>query len=355
MMFASGRRPVVIFRADAGEEIGLGHVVRCLSLARALQNEKVNCLFVSSSGVPRQLVIEKGFEFIDLHSSHKDPTAELEALIRTIQRCAPVFVVVDGYFVTESYLKAVRECCPVVYLDDIKAFAYPSDVLVNYNVYGPDWKQDYIKNQASFGTKLLLGPRYAPLREEFENLPGHQTAERVQRVLLSTGGSDSLGIMCRLLKAIGAMPEWSGIEFHAVVGALNPYREQIEQMACGMGNVRVHFQLRQVADLMCRCDVAVSAAGSTLYELCACGVPTVTYVLADNQIPGARAFDRQGLIMMAGDCRELGTEKKIISQLKRLIADAELRKQTSRQMQQAVDGKGAWRLAQALLSFAKAE
>ena len=136
---------------------------------------------------------------------------------------------------------------------------------------------------------------------------------------------------------------------------MNPHREQIERMASEMGNVRVHFQLRRVADLMCQCDVAVSAAGSTLYELCACGVPTVTYVLADNQIPGARAFDRQGLIMMAGDCRAQGTEEKIISQLQRLIADSNLRELTSRQMQQVVDGKGAWRLAQALLSFVKAE
>lgn len=169
-------------------------------------------------------------------------------------------------------------------------------------------------------------------------------------MFLSTGGSDSLGIMCRLLKAIGSMPEWSGMEFHAVVGALNPYREQIEQMARRMDNVKVHFQLRQVAELMCRCDVAVSAAGSTLYELCACGVPTVTYVLADNQIPGARSFDRRGLIVTAGDLRQQEAEKTIVSQLQRLMANAALREQISARMQQAVDGKGALRLARALLS-----
>lgn len=346
---------MIVFWVDSGVQIGLGHLMRCLSLAEQLYAIGECCQFLLKDETARRIAADRGFNAIRLESVGLQDDVNSQQVMTLIKNRDVTSVIVDSYAVTADFLRRLRTYAPLIYLDDMKAFSYPCDVLVNYNIYGPDWEQDYTERQTSFGTRLLLGPQYAPLRKEFDNLPQHQIAKQVQRVFLSIGGSDSFGIMCRLLKAISFMPEWSEIEFHAVVGAMNPHREQIERMASEMGNVRVHFQLRRVADLMCQCDVAVSAAGSTLYELCACGVPTVTYVLADNQIPGARAFDRQGLIMMAGDCRAQGTEEKIISQLQRLIADSNLRELTSRQMQQVVDGKGAWRLAQALLSFVKAE
>ena len=344
---------MIVFLVDSGAQIGLGHLMRCLSLAEQLHAMGECCQFLLKDEAARRIAADRGFNAIKLERVGLQDAVNSQQVMTMFKKWDVASVIVDSYAVTTDFLRRLRTYAPLIYLDDMKAFSYPCDVLVNYNIYGPDWEQDYTERQASFGTRLLLGPRYAPLRKEFDNLPLHQSAKQVQRVFLSTGGSDPLGIMCRMLKAISFMPEWSGIEFHAVVGAMNPYREQIERMASEMGNVRVHFQLRQVADLMCQCDVAVSAAGSTLYELCACGVPTVTYVLAANQIPGASAFDRQGLIMMTGDYRTQGTEEKIILQLQRLMADAKLRELTSRRMQQTVDGKGAWRLAQALLSFVK--
>ena len=97
-----------------------------------------------------------------------------------------------------------------------------------------------------------------------------------------------------------------------------------------------------MSELMSICDVAISAAGSTLYELCACGVPTITYVIADNQIDGAREFERKGLMIKSGDLRETDYDcRSLINNLRDLISDNIKRKTMSESASMIVDGNGA--------------
>ena len=107
-----------------------------------------------------------------------------------------------------------------------------------------------------------------------------------------------------------------------------------------------------MSEIMRECDVAVSAAGSTLYELCACGVPTVTYVFADNQINGADEFSRLGLMINAGDIRETNYEcDSILYSLRKMIEDSEIRTSISYKMKSVVDGNGAERIIKYLYSI----
>ena len=97
--------------------------------------------------------------------------------------------------------------------------------------------------------------------------------------------------------------------------------------------------------LMRMCDIAVSAVGSTLYELCACGIPTITYVVADNQIPGAEAFERMGMVVSLGDIRgRENVECDVIRMVLDMARDLKKRQYMSRRMQDMVDGYGAKRL-----------
>lgn len=337
---------MIAFLPNCGITVGLGHLMRCLSLADRLRDMGEECRFFLSDKTACELASQRGFA-VEWLERKESGTAGLHG---TLKNSGARLFVVDSYSVTSEYLGMLRDYAPVVYLDDVKAFSYPCDVLVNYNIYGTDWEQSYKANQQEFGTKLMLGPQYVPLREEFENLPVRKAAGRVQKVFISTGGSDLQNVMHRLLTMIGSVKEWQSIEFHAVIGALNPYKTELEQAAREMQNIKLHIQERKIAQLMCQCDVAVSAAGSTLYELCACGVPTVTYVLADNQLPGACAFEARALMKMAGDCRVHKIEERIFVCLQELVESASLRSDISRRMQETVDGKGAQRLAMALRS-----
>lgn len=340
-----------MFRADAGADIGYGHVMRCLSLARALRKMKMRCIFVSCNSVPHKVIAQNGFELFVLNTDEKEMLSELEKVRQLIGKLSPRFIVVDSYRVSSAYMRALRELAPLIYIDDVKAFPYPCDVLVNYNIYGEDWLQDYQSGQAEFATKLLLGLQYVPLREEFACCLPHTIRWRVKNILVSTGGADTQDMTRRTLALIRRNSKWCDIQFHFLVGALNPYKHQIKEMASKMGNVKLHFQAKNISGLMQACDMAVSAAGSTLYELCACGTPTVTYILADNQISGAKAFAEQELILVAGDCRYAGFEKKLSERMETMISSRELRQVTSKRMQSHVDGTGAMRLAGDLLKL----
>lgn len=98
-------------------------------------------------------------------------------------------------------------------------------------------------------------------------------------------------------------------------------------------------------------DLAVTAGGTTVYELCACGTPSVCYVLADNQLQNVQALTGAGLMLFGGDVREAGGVVGMLRQIDRLLADAFLRAEMSRRMQQLVDGKGAARIAEAILGL----
>ena len=127
------------------------------------------------------------------------------------------------------------------------------------------------------------------------------------------------------------------------------YNDILNELS-GTQNIIVHKDVKDMLSLMCSCDIAVSAAGSTLYELCACGVPTITYVLADNQINGEKSFVESGSMISIGDIR---TDKmycnKMIDQIINLSRDYDLRKVISKKQGMITDGCGADRLADLLI------
>ena len=345
------RDACVIFRADAGKSIGYGHVMRCLSLAQALREMRVHCTFASSDSVPKDTVTKQGFQFTSLDSGEGDMLGELDQLSQLADKLHPCLIVVDSYRVTDKYLRSVRKLASLVYIDDVKAFPYPCDVLVNYNIYGAQWTADYQKEQNPFSSRLLLGTQYAPLRQEFAACPRRAIAQDVKKVLVSTGGADCQDMTRRILDLLRRNSQFADIEFHFLVGALNPYRTQIEAVAAKMENVKLHIQENNISKLMQTCDVAISAAGSTLYELCACGTPTITYILADNQIPGAKAFAEKKLMLLAGDCQDEQFGRRLLKCMVELIGSCKMRKDMSARMQDEVDGLGAGRLAKELLGI----
>lgn len=102
---------------------------------------------------------------------------------------------------------------------------------------------------------------------------------------------------------------------------------------------------------MQKADIAISAGGTTLYELCACGTPTISYAFADNQLDNVKQFQEDGLIDYAGDARIDDIAKNVNQYLKKYQDDWQLHEKKSEKMQEMVDGKGAMRLAEALMKF----
>ena len=331
---------MILIRADANEIIGTGHVMRCLSIARVFADKGKEVMLVTADHKGDSLIRSRGFDVLCLESEYND--MDSEDIVPVIGEYKPELLIIDSYFVTKDYFNKVHSLCRVAYIDDINEEIWDIDFLIDYNIFGT--VIDYSGYENS-GTSLLLGPEFAPLRSEFKNVPKH-IIKPVMDVMVSAGGSDPEQITEKIME--GICSEWKDICFHFVVGALNPRLDKIKSLLTT--NMVLHINEQDMSGLMQKCDMAISAAGSTLYELCACGTPTITYTLADNQLLAAEEFERQGLMINAGDCRNnLKFLENIRNSLDYYANNIEKRTLLSSKTQLLVDGYGAERIVDRLI------
>ena len=342
---------MILFRADGNAQIGSGHIMRSLSIADAFRVKQKTCLFVLADKTFQSFIEDRGYETCILDSDYRDMDAELEKIKQIVCSYNPQMIIFDSYYVTRKYLQELKSLARLIYIDDLASFAYPVDVLVNYNAYGPniDYNKLYF-NEKILLPKTILGIRYAPLREMFQCVSKREQSKEVKNILVSTGGADSIHLALRLVQYIAC--DTQSQAYHFLVGAMNSDFARIKKNAEKNSNIHIHHNVKNMKSLISSCDLAVSAAGSTMYEIAACGVPMITYVLADNQIYGAEAFDKLGLAVSCGDLRNKeDVAKTLMNSVDRLAKDFILRKQIGEKMQHMVDGFGANRLVEKLLEF----
>lgn len=333
---------MILIRADANPEIGMGHIMRCLSIADAAVISGYEVTFILADNGVKSLVEERGYQTIILNSDYTDMGNEIWPELN------PDLVIVDSYYITSAYLEYLHQKYKLVYIDDLAAFSYPVDILVNYNAYGPrvDYHRLYTNSQFA-EPKYILGVSYAPLRSMFRDIEKRTQKENVKNILISTGGSDPDHFALEIVKA-----KPRKYTYHILVGSMNTDKEEIRRLA--QANMVIHENISDMASLIKDMDIAVSAAGSTLYEICACGVPLITYVLADNQIKGAEAFNELGLAVNLGDMRSVKDPcEKIISRVEELAVDYRKRVDTGFRMQDMIDGLGAERMIKEILNISR--
>jgi UDP-2,4-diacetamido-2,4,6-trideoxy-beta-L-altropyranose hydrolase len=328
---------LILIRADANEIIGTGHVMRCLSIARAFAMSGHDVLFVTADHMGDGLINSAGFKTVCLDSAWTE--MDKEPIKEIIDMHPSSLLIVDSYHVTEDYFRRLSNNIRLAYIDDMNSGVWDVDYLINYNIYGSTLDYSSYKTKR---TTLLLGPDYAPLRQEFQDVPEH-AIKQVTNVLISAGGSDPENITEKIMANI--CPQMSNVKFHIIVGALNPWLNRIKSMA--KRNTIIHINEKHMANMMQKCDIAISAAGFTLYELCACGIPTITYTLADNQMFAIKDFKKKDIMISTGDCRDNPEFiNQLANDLEDLCNDYQLRKEISLRMQKLVDGNGAHRIVQ---------
>lgn len=340
-----------LFRADGNEKIGAGHIMRCLSIAQKAKTQGIDCVFVISDDSYFSKIINSGIRCIVLGTDFRKLEDEIPELLEKIAEEVPDKIIVDSYYVTEKYLRALKEAACVVYIDDIASFAYPADILINYNsyVYCMNYKKIY--EQAGISLPVfLLGTKFVPLRKEFQDIPARKVKDFAKNIFVSVGGSDPEHIMIKMIKYLVLHHELTkNRQYHFLIGDFEPDQDEILALAAELSWIVPHQKVKEMAKLMLSCDIAVSAAGSTLYELCACGIPTVTYALEDNQIPGANFFYKNQMMEYAGDFRynSYGIEE-LFDKVINLCNRKNLRQKMSTNAQNLVDGKGAANVVMAM-------
>lgn len=333
---------MIWIRADGGREMGTGHIMRCMSVAAVLRQMGEQVCFLVADDSPVPLLEAGGQSYQVLGGSYRNLEEELPVLLPILKETEKSLFLADSYFVTAEYLRQVRELMPVCYMDDRGISSLPVDLLINYNIFA----ERSLYGDGSCKTGYLLGTEYAPLRQEFQNA-GVPVKEKAERVLITTGGSDKYDLAGRILRHALQYPETEDLEYCVVSGVYNQNLPLLLELERHNENVHIFSNVSNMAGLMQSCDIAVSAGGSTMYELCAVGVPILCFSFVDNQEKIVEGFARRKVVCFAGNYLSQGEQmiRMLTEHIALLRNSVELRRSYSAKERELVDGQGAVRIA----------
>ena len=337
---------MICIRADMNEKIATGHVMRCLSVADALRSRGTEVMFVCADEDPVSLIKERGFEAHVLGTDWQDMNSEVPALKSFLTQVDAKLLLIDSYQVNADYFSELRKVIKTAYIDDLNDESYDLDMLISYGIYADDGVIKKMYPQSV----CLTGPSYAPLNIAYAQCEPKVIKEKAENILILSGGSDTAGAIKKLLAKCTALDLK---DIHVIMGRYHKDREELINTYASDGRVRIDEPVPGLKEHICKADIVLTAGGSTMYEICACGTPAVSYSLADNQNGNVGGFEKEGLIPFAGDIEDPHMPDKAAELIANLIDDNQNRKSISEKMQNKVDGKGAERIAEALVSLIK--
>ena len=254
----------VVILTEAGTRFGYGHLVRCLAIAQGFKERNIDSSFYLRGDSSPEEILD-GFQWENLDWLERAPDV------------AGKIVILDSYYSDVKFCKNIYfRAGEVLFIDDYNRIPYPGGFVLN-SVIGAK-ETDYLCNNQ---VTCLFGPDYHPLRKEFWNVPDKVVNQVVKKVLITFGGSDTTNETPNVLKTLIALhPE---LEKHVVIGRGFLNIGEIKKVADQSTLLIYYPDAEKMKQLMMECDIAISAAGQTIYELARVGVPTFAVKVVDNQ------------------------------------------------------------------------
>lgn len=350
----------IVIRADASHVIGHGHVMRCLNLALALRQRGATVRFVCrpQPGHLCELISGRGFAVDRLRATSpttgdlllgarpEDDAMETRALLEALA-IQPDWLIIDSYGADVRWEKVLRGTSTRIFvIDDLANRPHDCDLLLDQNLVS-GMEQRYSGHVAD-GVPTLLGPSYALLHPTYAQYHSRMGPRRgsIASVLIAFGGADVANMSGRALAAVLAVSTDTAVDVVLSSDSLNA--SSVRELARGEPRVRVHERVPSLAQIMASADLAIGAAGTTSWERLCLGLPSLVITLADNQRPVARALHSQGLACWLGDAADVDGDV-LERELARVFKEG-LDEQWSLSCMSVVDGKGASRVAAALLA-----
>lgn len=352
----------VVFRTDASRKIGSGHVMRCITLAKALQKKGADihfisrehdghlCAFIEQEGIHVFRLPKISQEYLGddlggyaswLGCSWEQDAQESSNALQALSERAD-WLIVDHYALNEKWEKYCRRFVEkIMVIDDLANYPHDCSLLLNQNIF--DRNSRAYQGKVPYYCDLVLGPNYALLQEEYAEL--HERASlregAIKRIFVFFGGVDSANLTGRTLSALLNI-DISTIEIDVVLGSSNMRSVMRDDAIMRKGNIHFHSNLRSLSGLIMKADLAIGASGTTSWERLCLGLPAIVISVADNQREIARSLDDRCLARWLGDTAEV-TEAMIGLAASNLIASG-LRKDWSLRCLEVVDGLGSARI-----------
>lgn len=373
----SSRKLCVCFRADASVRIGSGHVMRCLTLANALRARGAECRFICREH-PGHLISQieaKGFPVIRLplfaeipgrpqkpagfpHTAHhawlgNSPEQDAAECARHLASSPVDWLIVDHYALEAAWETALRPYCrQIMVIDDLADRAHRCAVLLDQNLGRTEAAYQALLPSTC---RILTGPQHALLRPEFAawrvaSLARREQAcvsnERPLQLLINLGGVDLANDSERILATLTPEMLPPNTRITVILGPSAPHRKAVEQRSQDLHwPCTVIVGANNMGELLSQADLAIGAAGSSTWERCCLGLPTLALVLADNQRGIAAALAAHTGLASAGE--DLAAS---LQQFFQQLRSPEERLAHSRRVAELVDGRGCERVADLLIA-----
>ena len=334
----------LIIRADASTQIGSGHVMRCLALAQAWNDQGGETILVLAEQILalESKLIAEGITLVYLETTiGSDEDAQQTASIAN--KYAASWVVVDGYQFGAKYQKELKGFgLKILFLDDNgHAEHYFSDLVLNQNISA----DINIYSSREPYTQLLLGTEYTLLRRDFLKWREWKrlVIPNAYKILVTLGGSDPENVTLKVIQSLSLIQN-NNLDIVVVIGGTNPNYEQLTSFTKNsLLSISLQINVGNMDELMAWADIAIAAGGSTNWELAFMGLPSIVITIADNQKAIAAELDRQGVIINLGWHQDV-TVEQIGFVLRELISDRPKRETMSKKGRELVDGNGAKRV-----------
>ncbi len=328
----------IVFRVDSSDQMGAGHLMRCLTLADELQQQNHKITFICRELMGNLISLIKypvlvlpkdgDFQSDDFYLNWLGAMQEQDArqTIEVIPKNTDLLVV-DSYALDEEWHQKLRyHTDRIMVIDDLVDRHFDCDILLNQNLGSQ--KEDY-QNKVPNNLELLLGCNYALLRPEFaefrnQALKKRKNTKEIKNILVSVGGSDTENLTYDILQSL------DGFNVVVVLGETSPYNNMIKSYAKDR-NIEVVVNANNMAELMLDADLAIGAGGSTSWERCCLGLPTLLYVTADNQKEIAKNLEKLGAVKIVDSLKD---------DLQAILNDFNLWKNMSKQSKNICDGLG---------------
>lgn len=329
----------IVFRVGGGGNgIGLGHIYRCMAIAEAFEIKGVEAIFIVRNFPEAvRLLLNKGYEVgtISIVAGIEEDAAKTLSY-----PCDAIFT--DAYELTGEYFSRLKAGGKVVIaIDDLLNRQLPVDLVI-----GNAWmKRDDYTDLILPDTVVLSGPEYLPLRKEFKTLPPHPQDAQLSKVLLTFGGEDVHDVAKKVLGILSDYPRQ--LILHILAGASYPYLPSLELAIARSPHIcKLFHNIHNVVPIYQSADIAITAAGVSLWELAAVGTPVLIVQTADNQVHNVKYFTENSLGEFLGQHEDLNPEGVLNGVAK--LEDKNERFHYSRKLQSHVDGKGTERIATAV-------
>lgn len=351
----------ITFITYGSKQLGMGHVMRCCSLAETFRQNGWEVFFISKFYLGGNFIKQKGFpveileteepkeESKEFHfGEEKELEPDMAWMSPFLLKQNPDVIFLDSYNVNShffKYLKKFTKC--LVYLDDLAVWDYQTDILLNPNVDAEEKGYTHFHNQK----KHLLGSKYNLLRGEFSNLPKRKAKKEIENILITTGAADPKDMTKVFLELCQSVCPQATC--HLIIG--NAFQKKKEWEKEQTEKVKVYQSPKSMSEIMLQCDIAISAGGSTVYELAACGVPTLAFLYSENQRGVVEYLSQRGYMSNIGNYTIFKEKDKIA--LNNFITQwGRMEKQGNRQIimerqQDLFDGKGTNRVVKEIESF----